>query len=170
MNVRQIRSGAWTAAAMLVAGAMALVAGALLLPYDVGSASLDTAQTTLAPAPSRPQARVTIDDFEPHLANALRLASAVPAEAPDATVETAPPPPPPPVAMPQIQLLATARERESDFAIFKMPDGKIQAKRVGDTIDGAEIIEIRDGIAVMKPLGSDERATATTLRVQLPPS
>jgi len=165
MTARRLNLWCWTAAAAFAAGAVAAVAAAVWLPYNLRPAAPGGVAAVIPTAPPALTADLTMADFEPYLAGGLgRPDTAPPAVlAPEPVVE-APAAPAAPQDGAGLQLLGTITESDNSFAAFQTAEG-VEIKRVGETVAGARVVEISAGVAVMRqPDGQ-----SLTLRVPPPP-
>jgi hypothetical protein len=130
----------WGAAGLLSVGSVAVILGAWRWPYAVPQqpgAGLSQRPSAAAPAP--PRSLPPLSEFEPVWKVRLRSA---PANAPGSRAFTQAPQSP--LGLP-IRLAGTVVEPDHSFAIFITSVGKIELKKIGETIADARVLEISDG-------------------------
>ena len=143
MSIRRRKILLWLASTVLVAAAALAIVGARLLPYDrlinahptakIHDLSSNAAQTVVA------LADIPIIDLRRALT-----------DTPQGSATKQLPPPP------SLKLAGTAYEEHGRcYAFFFTPDGRQAMKRVGDSIDGAKIIEIHEGTVLVRYNGAD---------------
>ena len=140
MTAKGQRRTLWTAAAILIAGAAAVLACAAAMPLGVRGPAAPTglkALTVTRPArrPESPGAYAVI--YQRDLRKPL-----VDAEAPK--VE---PPKPPPLT---VTLKGTVVEEGFSYAIFRNKAGEEKLLKVGDSLEGAEVTAIAEGQATVR--------------------
>ncbi len=156
MRLRTTRQVIWLGSAVLIAGAVLSVVMALLIPVNIEEVATPDALKDSSAATSQ-QIGPTDADFANLWAVNLRQplydapASPTTAAVDPAPVAVAQPPPATPL---MIRLTGTIIEGGNRFAILAMPDEKRILKRVGDQADGAEIIEIGDGMIRVRHQGT----------------
>jgi hypothetical protein len=153
VNVRRINSMLWLAtASCLAVGAVSLVAG-VLLPFEVG-ASDRSVDVRLRPQSTRESTKAAaLASFDQIASRKLRAPLAdMPAASAPAGVSAA--------GVQQNRagpvLVGTIGE---SLAMFRMPDGTIALKGVGDTLDGADVVSIHQEQVEMRSNG--KRVTFT---------
>lgn len=162
MTVRKLRIFCWSIAAACGFAGAVVVGLIVLRPVEKPHEHDSDRAPSRSKAPKHPNQALTMADFDPLMAGRLRPAPP-PAPPPPPVVpvvEHTPVPPPAPQTSP-VQLLGTVVEAGNSYAIFQTADG-IEIKKAGDTVSGAKVEEISDGIAVLK------RGEETT-RLQVPP-
>jgi hypothetical protein len=136
MNVRRINSMLWLATLACVALAAASLAAGLLLPLEGGASESSGNRISKSQSHRSPTAVAALESFEQIASRKFRspLADVAAAAAPAG------------VAAPGGQqggagpvLVGTIGD---SLAMFRMPDGSIALKGVGDSLDGAEVVAI----------------------------
>jgi hypothetical protein len=150
MTIRRIQTCCRAVAAALAGGSALVIGAALLLPYDGASREPVRAasRSVTAPPAMRP---VTMKDFEPFVGTALRPPLPAPPPPPPPPVMRTPQPPVVPIVQPgaQLHLLGTVTEPNNSYAIFQTPGGT-ELKHQGETIDGARVVHIAEGVVVVR--------------------
>lgn len=130
----------WGAAGLLSAGSVAVILGAWRWPLAVPQqpdAGLSQLLGVAAPAPAR--SLPPLSEFEPVWKVRLRSA---PANAPGSRALMQAPQSP--LGLP-LRLAGTIVEPGHSFAIFITGVGKIELKKIGETIADARVLEISEG-------------------------
>jgi hypothetical protein len=160
MTVRKFRIFCWSIAAACSFAGVVVLGLALLAPVHKPPGEDSDRAPAKSKSPKHPNQALTMADFDPLMTGRLRPAPPPPPPAPPVVPVVEHTPVPPPAATPAVQLLGTVVEAGNSYAIFQTADG-IEVKKAGDTVGGAKVEEISDGIAVLK------RGEETT-RLQVP--
>jgi hypothetical protein len=150
MNVRQIRAILWALAALLTVSAVAS-ALLLLLPSDPPRIEARGGDEPGAAAPSQAvrDEIPTLDAFEPILAATFDEPLVRPA--PEVLEEPAPEPAPAAAsASVPFRLAGTVG---TTLAVLRADDGRIEVRRVGQSVDGVEILSVEAGRATVRHNG-----------------
>ncbi len=136
----RIRSMLWGAAGLLSVGSVAVVLGAWRWPYAVpqGQDALLSLQPIDA-IPAPPRSLPPLSEFEPVWK--IRLRSAPASISGSRALTQAPQSP---LGLP-LRLAGTVVEPGHCFAIFITSVGKIELKKIGETVADAQVLEISDG-------------------------
>jgi hypothetical protein len=137
MNVRQVNSTLWLATAVCAALAVLSLALGLAMPLD------DSSQETSAGRKQQPTTKgqaagsPTLDSFEKIASRTLRspLTDSAPAPGSVAGGMT--------IAQQSDSAPVLVGTIGDSLAMFRMPDGSISLKGVGDKLDGADVVAIR---------------------------
>jgi hypothetical protein len=157
MKVRRVNSILWlTAVCCLALGALSLVLG-FALPLDVAPA-----EQTSATVPVRtPTTKPAIESFEQITSRSFRG----PLNDDAAAIKSAGAPPT--TAMQSSTGPVLVGTIGDSLAMFRMPDGSIALKGVGDDLEGSSVIAIRPEQVDL--LSNGKRATMSKLKPQAPP-
>ncbi len=166
MNLRQRRRLLLAANVALAAGIVACAAAAVLVPLEGADAGAQGTVGRVA-APSTQPARQARPLAEYAVIWRTNLSG------PLFDAPPPPPKPPEPVRLP-ITLAGTATEEGQAFAFFRTADGRIKTVAVGQTIEGAELLEVQRGSAKLRvggrivTLEMPKDGPATARRVAVP--
>jgi hypothetical protein len=167
MTVRKMRIVCWLLAAVCTVAAVAVVVLVVLWPASPATGGEADDSPVKKKAPPKTTPTLTMAEFEPLLSGRLRPAPPAPPPQPEPVavapiVESAPVPPPAPQG-PPVNLVGTVLEAGHNYAMFETETG-LQIRKVGESVGGATVEQITDGVAVLKRDGQ-----ATTLQVPRPP-
>jgi hypothetical protein len=136
MTLRTKRRWLWTCSGLLAAIGLASVAALVAVP--VGDSGADAVVTAPVEAPPPPARKMPLSAYEA----ASRRNLLQPLFDTGGPGQTA--------AKPTVKLVGTIIEKEQSFAMLKGKDGQVHWASVGESVDGAEVTEIKTDSVTVK--------------------
>jgi len=138
----------WVMDAVLAVGGVCLVGALLFRPLDAGPVCAEPSPERVAPRPERApvlplEAYAAV--YERDLQRPLYDPSPVPAPA-------AKPPP-----APDLRLVGTVIEPDNTFALLRTRRGEVKWARIGEALEGAEVVEIESEAVTVRFKGVDHQ-------------